>query len=396
MCAETGTGRTRDLRAGGEGTLMGFGIRIAPGLRLSASPRGLRVGIGPRMARVHVGSGRPSVSTGAGGVTLWTTGPRSRRRTTQRRSRTYAAGAPTRTSLVALERQARADARTQHVTTVADLERHLTSFHLQPFPPAAYAEPDPPVPVDPALLSGQLQAEAIAAIPWWQVGRRRDARQAASWRAPGLAAERNNSAEAAYIAAVQKAREHWSLLVANDPTIVLGALEDAFEDNESPAVAVDCTGDQVSIVIVFPDLELIPAQRATTTPGGKPTLKPRTKTDRNQVYVTALGSTVLATVKEALAVAPSINETAVVVVRRIPNGEPDIIYHGRFHRNLISSWPWDRINPADELLSAQDAELQRTGATAEVQALDHSTNPALTALLDEVRPLLSDRSTDGT
>lgn len=52
---------------------MGFGIRIALGIRISASKRGLRAGIGPRAARVHVGGGRPSVSTGAGPFTYWHT-----------------------------------------------------------------------------------------------------------------------------------------------------------------------------------------------------------------------------------------------------------------------------------------------------------------------------------
>ena len=42
---------------------VGFGLRIMPGVRLSASPRGLRMGLGPRAARIHVGSGRPTIST---------------------------------------------------------------------------------------------------------------------------------------------------------------------------------------------------------------------------------------------------------------------------------------------------------------------------------------------
>lgn len=60
---------------------MGFGVRIAPGVRIRASRRGVRVGLGPRAARVHSGSGRPGVSTGVGPVTVWhTLGSSTRRR----------------------------------------------------------------------------------------------------------------------------------------------------------------------------------------------------------------------------------------------------------------------------------------------------------------------------
>lgn len=50
---------------------MGFGIKLAPGIRLSTTNRGLRLGLGPHKARIHIGGGyRPSVSTGYKGVTV--------------------------------------------------------------------------------------------------------------------------------------------------------------------------------------------------------------------------------------------------------------------------------------------------------------------------------------
>ena len=50
---------------------MGFGIRIAPGVRVSVTKRGVRAGVGPRVLRVHVGAGRPGISSGAGPVSIW-------------------------------------------------------------------------------------------------------------------------------------------------------------------------------------------------------------------------------------------------------------------------------------------------------------------------------------
>jgi len=50
---------------------MGFGmsLRIAPGVRISASGSGIRSSVGPRVARVHVGGGRAGVSSGIGPFT---------------------------------------------------------------------------------------------------------------------------------------------------------------------------------------------------------------------------------------------------------------------------------------------------------------------------------------
>ena len=65
---------------------MGFGIRIFPGVRISASSRGIRAGIGPRAARVHVGSGRAGFSSGIGPVTYYTGGGGRRRTPTSKRA----------------------------------------------------------------------------------------------------------------------------------------------------------------------------------------------------------------------------------------------------------------------------------------------------------------------
>ena len=51
---------------------MRFSVKVAPGVRLSASGRGLRAHVGPRAARVHVGGGRSGFSSGAGPVSFYT------------------------------------------------------------------------------------------------------------------------------------------------------------------------------------------------------------------------------------------------------------------------------------------------------------------------------------
>src|SRR5689334_1754194 len=95
---------------------MGFGIRVAPGVRISASSRGVRAGIGPRAARVHVGSGRTGFSTGVGPVTYYTSGS-SRRRARGR--------AP---SLAAYERQVRAAERQEELEHWLQLNKQMLAL----------------------------------------------------------------------------------------------------------------------------------------------------------------------------------------------------------------------------------------------------------------------------
>jgi hypothetical protein len=89
---------------------------------------------------------------------------------------------------------------------------------------------------------------------------------------------------------------------------------------------------------------MVPEQKPAVTPGGKPTLRKRTKTDRNEVYTRALASTVLATAKEALAVAPGTDEARVLVIRNdvgaaTPVDHLGAIYVGRFARAALRAVP---------------------------------------------------------
>jgi hypothetical protein len=275
------------------------------------------------------------------------------------------------------------------VRQAADVLLHLTSFHLADFPLAVEPIIPMPMPTNVASLSTRLQQEAVRAIPLWQLGVRRDARRAAALSAPVIAADTDTRANAEYRAAVKDAADRWRMLTANDPHTVLEELEAAFADNESPAVPLSCVADQVDLVVLFPDIDLVPAKRATTTPGGKPTLKAWTKSERNTVYVGALGSTVLATVKEAFAVAPGINRASVAVVRRTRGVPSGVIYAGRFSRAGIGAFNWQRVDFIEELGRAEDALFVRSGVTAEVKTIDLAPHPELKDLFDAVNEVFS-------
>lgn len=365
---------------------MGFGVRIAPGVRISASSRGIRAGIGPRAARIHVGAGRTGFSSGVGPFTYYTSVGGSRRATRGGQS-------GGRASLTALERQERTAKRAQEIAEVRRIEQALVTLHLEHFPPAA--RPVLPAPSPPELpdVTRRLRAEERSGIPWWRVGQRRRARRRAAERAPDVAARQHAIALAEHASVQAEAEADWARLLANDSDTVISALEAAFEDNVSPAAPIDCAGVTATVVVLFATPDSVPERKPATTPSGRPTLHKRTKTERNRLYATALGSTVLATVREALAVAPGVKEIRVLVIRKDPAApSPDLyltaVYAGRFPRDRVEGLDWPHIDPAEQLLLAPEALLRRRGAAGEIAPLDLTAEPDLNSVLDQLRQTL--------
>lgn len=179
----------------------------------------------------------------------------------------------------------------------------------------------------------------------------------------------------------------WERLQANDPELTLAALNQAFADNESPSTAVDCDGSRTRVVMRFPPAEaIVPERKLARTPTGKRTLKKRTKTEINALYVKALGSNVLATVKEAFAVAPGTEIVQLLVVRRETDkrheGELAAIYFGEFNRGgYESASPND---PGRALNLVSGAMLSLKGKTEQVAPIDLSGRPDLSPLFDSV------------
>lgn len=371
---------------------MGFGVsfKLAPGVRVRASSRGIRTSVGPRGARVHVGAGRTTFSTGVGPFTASTSvGGRRRTRSGQGQGR----GSAPRATLAALERQARLAQRQEQIEAVARIERELTSLHHEWFAPAERPFLPLPPPVDPGPIEQAMLAQHLANVGPLQRARRK---QIKDWAA-GAARDEAGRQYQANLAehAQQQARldNFWNALIAHDPAAVAARMESAFEDNQSPAACVDVGDDDAryaTVLVMFGTPQMIPDQKPALTPGGQPTLKKRTKTDRNVLYTAALASTVLATVKEGFAVAPSVEEIRVLVVRKDPQAPaPELyltaVYAARFRRQALSRWDWLKVDPIEAVLTARDAMLRRKGATQDIIPLDLSDEPGLAAVMKRLQ-----------
>jgi hypothetical protein len=277
-------------------------------------------------------------------------------------------------------------------------------------PPIA-ADPEP---VDRYELMREFRKEARRGIPFWRIRDHIDAARAADEKAEAAAdieavrrAEEQRTEQARLnrlwgelsdargtvaaqlpvrIAAESERRaaersaeqaeldDDWRLLQANDPSATLGALEDAFADNEAPAAAIDCEGSRTTVVMQFVTPEaIVPERKPARTPTGKRTLKKRTKTEINHLYLAALGSNVLATVKETFAVAPGTDVVQLLVVRREASGKLtgswSAIYAGSFDRAGYADSSGSR-DPALALARAGDARLNLKGQAETVSPLD--------------------------
>ena len=179
--------------------------------------------------------------------------------------------------------------------------------------------------------------------------------------------------------------EDHAALVRHDPALVIEALDAAFADNAHDATCVDAGRDAgrefVTVVIVFGTVEMVPDEVPATTPSGRPTVRRRTKTDRNALYTTALASCVLATVAEALAVAVSAEDVNVTVLRPSSTRTLEPIYVGQFQRSTIPARVQDSLL-VPTLLGATHASLRTKGTAREVVALPEQITRELEPLID--------------
>jgi len=220
-----------------------------------------------------------------------------------------------------------------------------------------------------------------------------DARQeVADELAVAVAAEKER--RAAELASEQEERDReWDRLCANEPEITLTVLEQAFADNEAPAAAIDCDGERTTVVMQFVAPEaIVPERKPARTPTGKRTLKKRTKTEVNSLYLQALGSNVLATVKEAFAVAPGTQVVQMLVIRRETDskhaGELAAIYLGEFHRAGYAGASGGR-DPGKALLLATNSVLNLKGRTEAVAPIDLTASDNLASVLAQLEAGLS-------
>ena len=361
--------------AGNLDSWAGIGIRVFPGVRISASSRGVRAGIGPRVARVHVGAGPVGFSTGAGPVTLWTGGRRRRRR----RAATAVAG---------YEREVRRTQRAQDLATVAEVNHLLVSLlgvHTENFPPATPRQAEAePVNAD-AVIKEHVDA-SLHGISILKRNERRAAREHAQAEAQATIAKLDLKREQQRAHDQRELDEAWKRLQDNDPETVLAALEAAFEDNEFPAAPLDCDGEDIFLLVTLPSRDaIVPNRKVGETPSGKTTIVKRTKTEQNVLYLGMMASAVIATCSEAFAVAPGARQATVLVIRKDGLAQtiaPLALFS--LDRATITEAQSCDCAAALELLNRAPIVINPRGRAHDLEPLDPSAAPGLPEVLERI------------
>jgi hypothetical protein len=355
---------------------VGFSVRVAPGIRIRASSRGIRTSIGPRAARLHVGSGRPGVSTGFGPVGFYT-GLGGGRRTSGHAPNSAGRSVAAAAKAEAAQELARA------LQAIENLHRAEFTVSQKPLAPEA---PSP----DGAAIRRRHRRAARAGVGFFDLSGRRLAKVAAE-----AAAHDEISVELATLKSERDVRQAeldatWESFKANDPELVLGALIKAFEDNDAPAAPVAVDGDSVCLVVLVPDVDVLPERYPTTTDAGNLSLKKMTKRQQADLYTLMVCGFVLVTVKEAFAVAPGLAETRVVAIRvprRDAYGAPvvEAVLACSVVRSALHGVTWGSADAGHVLAdAATELVINRKGAAKVLSPLDLRQEPEIAGVLERI------------
>ncbi|MFD8818897.1 TerD family protein [Streptomyces sp. NPDC059627] len=319
-----------------------------------------------------------------------------RRRTTTSRTTGSRAVAPSAAQLERARRQAeRAQQEAERDAAIAqlkELRQQTTSVHLQSFTPAR-----PPVVPGPQQLSlawalAEAQTHHLAGLGVFARAERAAAKRRAEEDAPAYLAAEEARLTAVHTELTAEAGQWWQALVANDEETVCEAVNYAFSDNAAAGCAVGVDGAVLSVVMRQQDIDSLPSQMPGVTPGGRPTLKTLSKRDRTMWWLTMMGSNIVATLKEAFAVAPGIMAVDLAVLTRLPDTQRlGFVAYGRWTRRAVEAGPWRETTDALRFLDiGQDVACSVTttasgNLSSAIKPLDTSRLAGLQSLLDHAQ-----------
>ena len=332
---------------------MGFGIKIFPGVRVRASTKSVGLGVGPFSASTRIRGGGRRRSYGS--------------------SRT-----PAPPSAATVERQRRRYA-------AEDAEAALYELiwqHRGPVKHASRPLAEPKGRVDEAKIYKEEAARATLPLAIWQRSARRSAREEAAKKAEQRILADKAAADKTLATRQAELDRKWVLLEGGDPIAVRDAVTEALGASNAGQMTVAVDGNVVRLVLRTGSLEqLIPADRTDLTPGGKPTVKRRTKTDRNLLFGTVIHSQALSAIRTVFASAPSVSRVEVAVVMRTSVLTP--LFAVALDRASLARVGWHKEPIRIVLNDIDDCDVRMIGRTYDVASIEMEGFVELRGVLDE-------------
>ena len=173
----------------------------------------------------------------------------------------------------------------------------------------------------------------------------------------------------------------------NDPDVLLAVLSHAFQNSGAQAAPLSVWDAEVQLALLVPDLATLPELHPTTTAAGNLSLKKLTKGEMADLYKQLVAGLVLATAKEAFALAPSVSGVRIVALRNTPADAygkvaPEAILAARIARLALNGVQWTTADALTILDGISSEIATRTaGPNMAFASLDLKTEPEIAHLI---------------
>lgn len=222
--------------------------------------------------------------------------------------------------------------------------------------------PDPE-PVHPAPFERQEWARRKSEAHFWQRAKRNqlcaDIREHAQRHAAALLAHARAEQEKQQA----EADAWWDALNMGEPGVLAATLGAAFADNPAPVAVIKVDGPAAALAVLLPGPDVLPEKKPHVTPSGRLSSKAWPKTELNEVYAQLLGAHLLATMREAWAVAPSLTNVRLIGIRASAGVSFDVLFDVDLDR---AGGLWDDDRWGDTILGKAQWGLNRTGRAQEI------------------------------
>ena len=349
---------------------MPFSLKLAPGVEIHASRDGLRTNLGPRASLVYVGRQFANSALPAAPLTF------------------YAPSAPRRQqpSYLAPQQPPSADKAQQAQALAAAIEG-IRTLHHQTFPAVQRLDVADPARPDQAAILRRRMNDALARVSIFRRSTRKAAKAAAVLATRMECDEIEAASQSQYLATQQEIDERWQRLITNDADVVLAVLNHAFQNSGIHAAPLAIWNAEAQLALLTPELAALPERHPTTTAAGNLSLKKFTKGEIADLYKQLVAGLVLATARQAFAMAPRVTDLRIVVLRSTPadaygNVRPEAILAARIARAALNGVRWteaDALTILDEITSELVTRI--AGPSKAFAPLDLKTEPDIARLI---------------
>jgi hypothetical protein len=240
---------------------------------------------------------------------------------------------------------------------------------------------------DHAVILRRRMNDALARVSIFRRSTRKAAKAAAVLATRMECNELEAASQAQYVAVQQEIEELWQRLMTNDSDVLLAVLSHAFQNSGAHAAPLGVWDAEAQLALLVPDLATLPERHPTTTAAGNLSLKKFTKGEMADLYKQLVSGLLLATAKEAFALAPSVTDARIVALRTTPADaygkvRPEAILAARIARPALNGVRWTKADALTILNGISSEIVMRTaGPNKAFASLDLKTEPEIAHLI---------------